>query len=377
MNSPELYKKYLEYILVSMVGRVHTAGMVYFGMDGLAAMIGSDKAGYTKNELLELIAASIIVEYLSEHRDFETYLSEAEKRYDEMFWDHLMKEDIDNLMDKAKAIFYGAKKASRSRSGDEAADTPRIIDAHVHLGEDKRAKYYSAADLKRDLATIGAAGAVVFAFPEAIYRKVDTGFNRIISNQYILEAARNSEGFYPFYFVWNDFIIPENLGEYAGIKWHRHFDEPRYDYSSDACRAFLSEVKRLGLPVLYEEEFSITEAFVRDNPELNIIIPHIGELSGGADKMSAFYDAPNVYFDTSTAPLEHIAAALDKVGPGRIIFGSDVSGTKLPYHNFPHIELDKVKKLGLKGAELEAVLSGNILGLIRAGELSLKGSAAH
>lgn len=216
--------------------------------------------------------------------------------------------------------------------------------------------------MERDLSEAGAQGAVIFAFPEDIYRKINSPAYRLEVNGYILEVSRKSEAFclYPFYFVWNDYLLPENLESYAGIKWHRHTDEPKYDYEDPRSLAFLKRVKELKMPVLLEEGFEETLAFVKRNPELFIIIPHMGKLNGGYELMESFFPNPNVYFDTSTAEPAAIKWVLESVGPRRIIFGSDVSGTKEPFYNFPKVELKKLMGLGLGKEALEAILSGNI-----------------
>jgi len=236
----------------------------------------------------------------------------------------------------------------------------RIIDSHVHIGCNKKTKYYSEKELWRDLKEAGAQGAVVFAFPEDMYRTTDTPDSRLRANQYVLEVADRSDDLFPFYFVWNDYLIPQNLDRYHGVKWHRHHDEPRYDYDDPRCSRFLERIRELKLPVLLEEGFEETSRFIDGNPELQVIIPHIGALNGGHDRMEAFYDNKNVYFDTSVAPIGAIKRCLEAVGPERIIFGSDVSGTATPFYNFPKVELCKIRSLGLRKDDLELILSGNI-----------------
>jgi len=240
----------------------------------------------------------------------------------------------------------------------------RIIDAHVHLGNNRWTKYYSLTELRRDLKEAGAQGAVVFAFPEDMYRIADSPQSRMGANEYVLKAARVSGNLYPFYFVWNDYLIPQNLDEYAGIKWHRHWDEPRYDYDDPKCSEMLERIKGLKMPVVLEEEYAETLRFVKENPEIRVIIPHMGKLNGGCERMEAFFDNPNVYFDTSTALIEAIRKILDHVGAERIIFGSDVSGTREPFYNFPKVELKKVLQLDLDEASKELILAGNIERLI-------------
>lgn len=240
----------------------------------------------------------------------------------------------------------------------------RVIDAHVHMGCNRNTKYYSEEELWRDLREAGAQGAVIFAFPEDIYRTVDNVESRSKANEYVLSVAEKSRNLYPFYFVWNDYLIPKNLDRYIGVKWHRHYDEPRYDYDDPRCRRFLEKIKMLEMPVLLEEEFEETKRFINENPETDVIIPHMGKLNGGYERMQAFYDREKVHFDTSTASIEAIRKCLDAVGPSRIIFGSDVSGTAEPFYNFPKVELEKIRKLDLKKDGLELILSGNIERLV-------------
>lgn len=243
----------------------------------------------------------------------------------------------------------------------------RIIYAHVHVGCNKETKYYSEAELWRDLREANAQGAVIFAFPEDIYRVRDSKEARLEANEYVLQLSKKYPDLYPFYFVWTDYLIPENIGEYKGVKWHRHYNEPRYDYEDPKCREFIEVIKEFGMPVLLEEEFMETKNFVESNPEVNVIIPHMGELNGGYERMHIFYHKENVYFDTSVAPLKVIREVLERVGPERVIFGSDVSGTSEPFYNFPKVELQKLYRLNLDEEDLELILAGNIERIIAKG----------
>ncbi|HGJ67073.1 TPA: hypothetical protein ENS27_17065, partial [bacterium] len=138
----------------------------------------------------------------------------------------------------------------------------------------------------------------------------------------------------------------------------------KYNYDDPKCAEILKAMKDHQLPVVLEEEYEYTLRFVHENPELNIIIPHMGFLNGGYDKMSAFFDKPNVYFDTGTATLDAIKNVLYNVGVERVIFGSDVSGTKTPFFNYTKVELDKVLQLNLNDSDMSMILAGNIENLI-------------
>jgi len=241
----------------------------------------------------------------------------------------------------------------------------RIIDDHIHCGNNRRTKFFDLEDVKQDLAEANAQGAVIFAFPEDIYRIESTHESRMKANEYVLEASKTNDTIlYPFYFVWNDYIIPDNLSDYAGIKWHRHWDEPKYDYDNPKCDAILEAMKELELPVVLEEEYEYTLRFVNENPELNVIIPHMGFLNGGYDKMSAFFSKPNVYFDTGTAILDAVKNVLYNVGAERVLFGSDVSGTKQPFYNYTKVELEKVLQLDINDQDMSLILADNIERLI-------------
>ena len=132
-----------------------------------------------------------------------------------------------------------------------------------------------------------------------MYRIEDSREWRIKANNYVLEVSEKNKDIYPFYFVWNDYIIPDNLSDYAGIKWHRHWDEPRYNYDDPRCREILKLIEDLSMPVLIEEEYNDTVSFIRDNSELNIIIPHIGNLNGGYDKMDVTIGLPAAKLSSS------------------------------------------------------------------------------
>jgi len=233
-----------------------------------------------------------------------------------------------------------------------------IIDAHIHLGDMN--KPYPKAAMMADLAAAGAAGACIFAFPEDMYRTVDDPQVRRQANEYVLDSAAGEPEINPYYFVWNDWVIPEDFSEYVGIKWHRHADEPTYDYAAPGCEAMIQAIRDRNLPVIIEEEFDNTVHLIERLGGVPVIIPHCGCANGGHERMDIFFDNPHVYFDTSVATPDKVQYILVGVGAGRVIFGSDCSGTSMPFFNFPKIELEKILQLGLSDAELQMILGENI-----------------
>ena len=239
----------------------------------------------------------------------------------------------------------------------------RMIDAHLHLGNNPNTKQYDLADLRRDLVEAQAAGAVCFAFPEDMYRSVDDAEVRKRANAYVRDADASLEGFvvYPFYFVAMDYYLPGDLDRYVGIKWHRHPDEPRYDYDDARCKEALREIERRRLPTTLEEEFECTRHIAEEYPGIPLIIPHMGRLNGGPDLMDAFFDRPDVYFDTGPAGGEDaIRRFLDEIGPERLILGSDYSGCRLPYTQRPKLEREKLEAMGLSDHEKRLIFAENI-----------------
>ncbi len=238
----------------------------------------------------------------------------------------------------------------------------KIIDAHVHCGNSRLAgaKYYPKDQMWEELREVNASGAVILAFPEDIYRNENTLDQRNAANAYILSIAEGEPDVHPLYTVWTDYVIPENLDQYAGIKWHRHANEPAYDYDCDACEAFLGEMKRLALPVLLEEEFDNTASFIERNPELTVIIPHLGESNGGEKKMDVFFDNPKVFFDTAITNANELRRFYEAVGPERLIFGTDYSACRQYVDNSLPTALRRHADLGLPDAELEMIYSGTI-----------------
>ena len=118
---------------------------------------------------------------------------------------------------------------------------------------------------------------------------------------------------------------------------------------------FIEASEEIDLPIIFEEEFPFTEAFVKRTKALKIIIPHMGMLGGDpVDFLKAFKERENVYFDTALASPETVMKFIEKVGPGRVLFGSDIPFGTMKW------ELEKVISLPIGDDEKEMILSKNI-----------------
>jgi uncharacterized protein len=142
----------------------------------------------------------------------------------------------------------------------------------------------------------------------------------------------------------------------VAIKWHRHPDEPEYHYGDPRCREFLQVVRDRQLPILLEESLENTRFFLEElAPDLPVIIPHLGGLSGGyvALDRAGVWRRPQVYADTAVAALPEIKDFIRRFGADRLLFGSDY-----PFGT-PAAELNKILRLNLPEAQNRAILGDN------------------
>jgi len=245
----------------------------------------------------------------------------------------------------------------------------QVIDCHLHCGRQNVSWLWE--DLRQLLVAAGIRGAALIPPVEDVYDRYDSGFTdspewqacRRRAHKYILDLRDPEITIYPYFFVWNDFAW-EDLGpEFVAVKWHRHGNEPQYQYDAPRCREFLQAVEARGLPILLEETFKNTLFFLEKlvPSGVPVIIPHLGGLSGGyrALTQAGVFRLPQVYADTAVADLGEIEDYLGRYGHSRLLYGSD--------HPFsvPARELDKILRLDLPGEEAQDILGDNFRRLCR------------
>ena len=84
----------------------------------------------------------------------------------------------------------------------------------------------------------------------------------------------------------------------------------------------------------------------RKYPDVRIVLAHAGGGTFGADAIVTAQECPNVYLETSWVTVYDLAGMVEKVGPQRVMFGTDIPS------NIP-VELAKYRTLGLSESELE------------------------
>lgn len=237
-----------------------------------------------------------------------------------------------------------------------------VIDSHLHTGVQNVSWHWES--VRPLLLDAGIRGAGVIPPVEDVYDRYHRSFEdtpawracRRRAHRYLLGLTDPEVRTFPYFFVWNDFAW-EDLGpEFVAVKWHRHPDEPEYHYHDPRCREFLDAVRARKIPILLEETLANTLMFLEKlAPDLPVIIPHLGALSGGYANLrrAGVWDLPQVWADTAVSEPGSLEDYLSRYGSTRLMFASD--------HPFGHpaLELQKILDLNLPDPDLRAVLGGN------------------
>jgi len=186
-------------------------------------------------------------------------------------------------------------------------------------------------------------------------------------NAYVREVIASVPGAYGL--VWANPRMPDYLDEtlrfldderFLGVKLHPLLDG--YHPNDPAVHPLIERLIERDLPVLihcghpiFTLPWSIEELIV-SFPEAKVILGHMGH--GNIIYINAAIDVaarhPKVYLETSGMPMHtKIAEAVERVGPERVLYGSDV-----PFHH-PAVEIAKVRVSGLPPELVERVLGAN------------------
>jgi predicted TIM-barrel fold metal-dependent hydrolase len=230
-----------------------------------------------------------------------------------------------------------------------------IIDSHVHWGPSiTLGMEVTTEAILAEQKEAGVSHVIILPFPSTAIAGNDI-------NVRLLREAGKISHFIPYAYIREDFSpIPE---DYYGGKWHwmRGWQDmaSNYDVLQDPeLPALLEALRQAGKPIIFEEELSFTEQFVKLAPDLKLIIPHLGMLGGSPpDFLKRFQNHENIYFDTALGQPGTILEFVRTIGPRRVIFGSDI-----PFGSMKN-ELAKVLSLPVKDEEKELILARNILEL--------------
>lgn len=248
-----------------------------------------------------------------------------------------------------------------------------IIDAHAHV---TRADYGSADRLLGEMDTHGIDKAVLFPGGMIDVRKMTkymTGSEPVnqdyIPNDLVEELmAAQPDRFQGFYCINpNRAVNPaEELGQavargFSGLKLAPIVH--RFSLTSQAVRDLAQACGELDVPLYSHVVFSpgaSTEKFgllAKEFPNTKFILGHMGFGPADVEAVDLAFEHANVYLESSGGSYMIIKIALDRVGPGKLIYGSE-----FPMQH-PQVELEKIRVLA-KGSDFEQITSKTLLSVL-------------
>lgn len=238
---------------------------------------------------------------------------------------------------------------------------PPIVDAHNHIGI-RHGATQSALELLAKMNAVGVERAVILPFVEGT----------IDNNVIALEAATDPDRLIPFCSVnpWDGKKAiaeirrcVEDLG-FKGLKLHptlhgyRLGDHGLMDPIFSAARDLGIIITSHGASDLYNNPAEFSE-MAGTFPDVPLMMVHMGYFweTDLATKMSGRH--PNLYLDTSRAPIFEIMEAINEIGPEKVIWGTDS-----PFVDY-ELEFTKMSRIE-DSAAYELVVGGNITRLLDA-----------
>lgn len=246
-----------------------------------------------------------------------------------------------------------------------------IIDARVHVGRTQT----TYQQVRRALHQAGVDTALLCAEPESPQLSDDVTLP--------LDLAR-PDGPYACYYVGGnpfgghrrgEMKVPRNFERYSALYVHC-FLSPSHDFGGAVTSAtwepeglrraveredlarLLHRAAELAMPTWLCEHFPVTISLIERFRDNVFVIPRMGQMSGGtATIIKAFAGNENVHFDTAGGEVHE--AIIKRLGYERVLFASGY-----PYDE-PRRCLDMVSALDLPDEQIEAIMAGNLLRLIR------------
>ncbi len=130
--------------------------------------------------------------------------------------------------------------------------------------------------------------------------------------------------------------------------------------------ALLKRCGQLGIPALFhsgDDPYTTPQTFAlaaAAAPDCTIVLGHMGGYLHVEEAITVAAVHQNIYLETSAMPYPPlIHTAVDRIGAGRVLFGSDGPGCN------PALELEKVRQAGLSSADEALVLGANAARLLK------------
>jgi hypothetical protein len=237
-----------------------------------------------------------------------------------------------------------------------------IIDSHCHWGPSlTMGTEVTTKEVEKQRNQAGITHVAVLPFPS-------TAIADNAINVRLLAETEKVSAFIPYHYIRENYDsepfdpIPE---AYYGGKWHwmRGVQDSASNYEvldDKVLPGLIEKLRKIGKPIIFEEELLFTERFVDMAGEVPLIIPHLGLLGGNqVDFLKSFRGNKDICFDTALASKDMILRFVETVGPDRVLFASDV-----PFGSMAS-ELSKVMTLPISDEDKEKILYKNFVRLTK------------
>lgn len=247
-----------------------------------------------------------------------------------------------------------------------------IIDSHAHLGNDSFSceEYYirMMEDSGVSQAVLCPGGMVDNTKLADFMRGKEPLLSHTPNNDRVLDAfSKYPDKFYGFFMVDPDIHemsdIENAINEgFVGIKINPLIN--RINFLSDFIKDVFRFSAEKSIPVythLTMNPLASIEALRDIAEDINpvLIIGHMGFASADWEAVELALDNDNVYLETSVGAFMAIRKAVNTLGAGKILYGSEG-----PSHH-QKVEIEKIRLLGLPSSDEERIFSKNILELIK------------
>jgi len=230
-----------------------------------------------------------------------------------------------------------------------------IIDAHNHIGTRPGASQ-TGADLVAKMDQAGVAKSVVFPFVEGNFTNdaVKTAYDEF-PDRLVPYCAVNP---------WQPDAAAEvrrcvSDWKFKGLKLHPtingfHLADPIL------VDPLFEEAGDLGIPIIVHGASDLYNAppefaeMARRFPRVKLLMAHMGFFWSVEQAISYAKEIPNLYLETSRAPIFEIATAVLKAGAGKVIWGTDS-----PFVDYEW-EFKKMERCSPDKAAYDRVVGGNI-----------------
>ena len=243
-----------------------------------------------------------------------------------------------------------------------------IIDSHVHLKHgDAQGTEYSAETIVNTMDAVGIDKSVVFAISTTTKRSIEMAREAVDKFSDRLIPYVNVDPGYDKSILEEIDEAVSNLG-FRGMKIHLGYGVP----AEEIMNPFLLLAAKSGVPCLIDcvGRYDIVERMTEKFPETKIIVAHLGKyLCKDETLIDRFINMAevhsNIFLDVSGVVIpKKITEAVNRIGPNRVIFGTDGPHEAPDTIGFARAELDKIRTLDLNPNDEIAVLGGAIAALL-------------